>query len=257
MSDEAKFVERIPAMAAIVDLDEVDESQIFFPDLDDNGELILLPGEQVILTFNGVGLGSDIGASPVASARGKIIEVDSVVIVTNQRLVVVAKKFDSGGGWESGSLLAAGVLNAASKIRAKMRSRGKALVGQVRWPWLLSMRYREKAGLVSLDSVIELQCQQMVLEDGKQTAKNAYLAIQPHKKVDVMSTAKAIFDAAVADRLTEGLNATAEQAIRATSFNAATPGRMEYNTVGLPEAFRRQRNTAHHGRFTSLSKPKD
>lgn len=254
MTDNPAFVERIPAMAAIIDLDEVNERQIYFPDLDDDGRLILLPGEQIITTFEGVALGADVGQSPVLSAKGTMSEVDSVVTITNQRLVMVASKYDKGGGWDSESILAFGVLNAASKIRAKVRSRGKALVAQVRWPWLVGMRYRPKTGVVALDPVIELRCEQIVVTDGKPTPTSSYLAIRPHRRVDLMATAKTIFDAAIADRLSEGLDEATAKRVQDAVFESGIPGRMEHNTVTFPGPMRRTPSTAHHGRFTSLDK---
>ena len=56
------------------------------------------------------------------------------IVVTDSRIGFAVPKYDKGGGWLGGA--GAIALNAASKVRAAVRSRGKCLVGHVKYPWL-------------------------------------------------------------------------------------------------------------------------
>jgi hypothetical protein len=78
--------------------------------------------------------------------KDRKIKID--VLVTNARFALACSKYDKGGGWVGG----AGVMitaNAISKARAAMRSRGKMLVGQVRYPWIMRVGSSPKTGFGS------------------------------------------------------------------------------------------------------------
>lgn len=75
--------------------------------------------------------------------------------ITESRFVFVCAKYDKGGGWSGGGLdpvgaltgiAAAAVANAVSKRRAEKRSRGTALVGQLRHPWVWCIQFWQKTG---------------------------------------------------------------------------------------------------------------
>lgn len=70
--------------------------------------------------------------------KDRKVKID--LFVTDARFALACSKYDKGGGWSfwgGGGALAMDVaFNAVSKARAKFRSRGKMLVGQVRYPWI-------------------------------------------------------------------------------------------------------------------------
>ena len=69
------------------------------------------------------------------------------VLVTQSRLLVLCKKYDKGGGWFGGWLSL--FLNLFSKLFAMFRTRGKALVGHVRYPWVAAVGHHPKTGMLS------------------------------------------------------------------------------------------------------------
>lgn len=82
--------------------------------------------------------------------------------ITESRFVFVCPKYDKGGGWSGGGLdpvgaltgiAAAAVANAVSKRRAANRSRGTALVGQVRHPWAWCVQFWQKTGWGTAETV--------------------------------------------------------------------------------------------------------
>lgn len=64
--------------------------------------------------------------------------------MSESRLAMVCRKYDKGGGWIGGA--GALVLNAGSKIIAANRSRGKALAGHLRYPWLDTVLFHQRQG---------------------------------------------------------------------------------------------------------------
>ena len=70
--------------------------------------------------------------------RDRKVKID--LFVTDARFALACSSYDKGGGHAlfggSGALLIGVGVNSVSNVRSKMRSRGKMLVGQVRYPWL-------------------------------------------------------------------------------------------------------------------------
>ncbi|MEM9463975.1 MAG: DUF2510 domain-containing protein [Actinomycetota bacterium] len=64
----------------------------------------------------------------------RLEQIKAEIVVTDTRVAFAIPKYDKGGGWYGGATALA--LNAASKARAAMRSRGKCLVGHIHYPWL-------------------------------------------------------------------------------------------------------------------------
>ena len=83
--------------------------------------------------------------------KDRKIKID--LFLTDARFVLACSKYDKGGGWVGG----AGVMivaNSVSKARAAMRSRGKMLVGQVRYPWIQKVGFSPKTGWASEEKLI-------------------------------------------------------------------------------------------------------
>jgi len=71
--------------------------------------------------------------------------------VTDSRVVLLCKKYDKGGGWYGG--IGALVANAGSKIMAAARSKGKVLLGQVRYEWIAMLSYQRKVSWLTEESI--------------------------------------------------------------------------------------------------------
>jgi hypothetical protein len=129
-------------LAAIVEQEDVDER--FVPRIvDRSGTVGWTPGEGPARTFTASGVTVYRGAVNPGNRFLRVKDVSIAVHITSERLVAVCRNYDKGGGW-IGSAGAMVVLNAVSKARAAIRSHGKFLVAQVRWPWLVEVRYVEK-----------------------------------------------------------------------------------------------------------------
>jgi hypothetical protein len=83
--------------------------------------------------------------------KDRKVKID--LFVTDARFALACSSYDKGGGHNflgGGGALALDVaFNSVSKIRAKIRSRGKMLVGQVRYPWLRRVGSSPKTGFGS------------------------------------------------------------------------------------------------------------
>jgi hypothetical protein len=86
--------------------------------------------------------------------RVRKVRVD--LFITDARFVVACSKYDKGGGWVGGATTMV-VFNTVSKARAALRSRGKMLVGQVRYPWLEWVVGVPKTGFTSEETLV-LRC---------------------------------------------------------------------------------------------------
>jgi hypothetical protein len=83
--------------------------------------------------------------------KDRKIKID--LFLTDARFALACSKYDKGGGWVGG----AGVMivaNSVSKARAAIRSRGKMLVGQVRYPWIERVGSSPKTGWASEETLI-------------------------------------------------------------------------------------------------------
>jgi hypothetical protein len=88
-----------------------------------------------------------------------ISDISAEVVVTDGRIAVVCTRFDKGGGWV-GSPFTSLLLNLVSIVRARIRSRGKAMVGHIRYPWLVSVGFSPKRGFLDANKI------RLVIEDG-------------------------------------------------------------------------------------------
>jgi hypothetical protein len=92
-----------------------------------------------------------------AQTKFKDRKVKIDLFVTDARFALACSSYDKGGGHSvfggaGAAALMVGV-NSVSKIRSKMRSRGKMLVGQVRYPWLRRVGSSPKTGFGSYEKL--------------------------------------------------------------------------------------------------------
>jgi hypothetical protein len=85
-----------------------------------------------------------------ADTKFKDRKVKIDLFVTDARFALACSSYDKGGGHTffggGGALVLNLGVNSVSKVRAKLRSRGKMLVGQVRYPWLGRVGSSPKTG---------------------------------------------------------------------------------------------------------------
>jgi len=86
----------------------------------------------------------------------RLSDVRIDIYITDGRLALACEKYDKGGGWVGfggAGVLVAVAANAVSKARAASRSRGKVLVGHIRYPWLKAVGASSKTGFASSEAI--------------------------------------------------------------------------------------------------------
>ncbi len=183
----------------------------------------------------------------VGSGRSRAFDdIKATAYLTDARLVIVCKKFNKGGGWvgTGGAMI---VFNTASKIRAKIKSHGKFLVGQVRWPWVVEVAFSEKKGWAGSHKVRVT----VVAESNGQRERYALEMTIP-KQLDPEAVARQIHERVVADRLgVDGLRASDRSSLEASTLGPAVPG--EFVVAQLDGALVLKPATAYRGRYSSQS----
>lgn len=145
------------------------------------------------------------------------------LFVTDARFAFACSKYDKGGGWVGGvgTMI---VFNAVSKTRAALRSRGKMLVGQVRYPWIEWVASARKKGWTS-DEKLLMQCRD---EEGK----TLRLVLTLPKNIEAAKVAAEIACRAARYRLACGhLDEEAEAELRAIADGTAAPSTGEDTQV--------------------------
>ncbi|MGE0220605.1 hypothetical protein [Mycolicibacterium sp.] len=82
-------------------------------------------------------------------------DVQIYCYITESRFVFVCPNYDKGGGWVGVGLglPAAMIANAVSEHRAANRTRGTALTGHIRYPWVWLIQFWQKAGWASNETI--------------------------------------------------------------------------------------------------------
>lgn len=133
-------------------------------------------------------------------------DIRADVFITDARVILLCTKYDKGGGWVGSPGLAL-TLNAISKLRAARRSRGTALVGHLRYPWLASIGFSPKQGWLDEEVV------RLVLRDGTaDPARLLMVDLSLPKETDSAAVARAVMLRAVGYRTTHEALAEDEQA---------------------------------------------
>src|SRR4051794_15666780 len=124
------------------------------------------------------------------------IKID--VLITDCRLAFYCERYDKGGGWVGtpGAML---ISNAVSKTRAAIRSRGKVLVGQVRYPWVAATAAQSKTSWLT-EEMLRL----MVRERENGGIRTLLLDLTLRKAHDAASAAQEVAVRAARHRLARG-----------------------------------------------------
>jgi len=88
--------------------------------------------------------------------RDQKLKID--LFITDARFGLACSKYDKvrlmGGGWMIWGATTEVLFNSVSKARAKIRSRGKMLVGHVRYPWIQRVGSSAKTGRGSKETLV-------------------------------------------------------------------------------------------------------
>lgn len=151
----------------------------------------------------------------------KLREVKIDIYITDGRLALACEKYDKGGGWVgfggAGALVAV-TANAVSKARAASRSRGKVLVGHIRYPWLKSVGASSKSGFGSTEA-IRLEYS----EKRASATVRKMIELTLPKNIDATLVAQEIAKRAAAYRLSYYADMSAEERAKFTSLSQAPP----------------------------------
>jgi hypothetical protein len=130
---------RFPEMGLLFPVPGVEKNTIVMDDRDGSNVQRLTASEVIF----------KVGAA--TKFKDRKVKID--LFVTDARFALACSSYDKGGGhtfFGGGGALVFNVgVNSVSKVRAKMRSRGKMLVGQVRYPWLCRVGSSPKTGFGS------------------------------------------------------------------------------------------------------------
>lgn len=158
-----------------------------------------------------------------AASGDKVARLEDItlqVLVTDARVAIVCSKFDKGGG---GVPVGFGVKldflfvgAAIGKVAAMVRRRGKAFVGQVRYPWLRTVQGSTRHGMLGREEIRLV----FELEGGARQA----LELELPKNLDAMAVAAEIARRAARYRLLAEPTLSDEARTRLTKLSDATPG---------------------------------
>ena len=118
--------------------------------------------------------------------------------ITGSRVILYCRNFDKGGGWSGwglGGLAVAVTANAISKGMAANRRKGKALVGNIRYPWITKVGFSPRAGIGSRET-IDIQ----YVDGTDPTKPECSLTIHLDNRTDANRVARFIADKVIAYR---------------------------------------------------------
>jgi hypothetical protein len=145
------------------------------------------------------------------------------LLVTDARVAIVCSHYDRGGGWR-GDPISMGVFNTVSKLRAAVRSRGQALVGQARYPWIAR---------VGSTARVALGGEERLVIDASETERDTYrLIIGLSNRADAANLAAEIVRRTAAFRLVSERDLDPEERLALTRLQVAaaiTPSRSRPN----------------------------
>jgi hypothetical protein len=151
----------------------------------------------------------------------RLQDVKIDIYITDSRLALACEKYDKGGGWVgfgAGGLLVAVTANAVSKARAASRTRGKVLVGHIRYPWLKSVGASSKSGFATSEAI---RLEYSERQDGATVRKIVELILP--KNIDATLVAQDVTRRAAAYRLAYYPDMPGEERVKFASLNEAPP----------------------------------
>jgi hypothetical protein len=162
------------------------------------------------------------------------------VWITASRIVFYCKKFEKGGGWVGwglGGLAVAVVANSVSHAIAANRRKGKALVGNLRYPWISSVMFSPRTGFGTENDV------RIAFVDGTDDSRpdcDITFTIERHN--DANRVARHLVDRVIAYRYASGEEMDADEQRRfeelRTSGLASAPAKGQLTSYKIPSSWR-------------------
>jgi hypothetical protein len=167
-------------------------------------------------------------------------EISFQVWVTGSRVLLYCRNFDKGGGWSGwglGGLAVAVTANAISKGMAANRRKGKALVGNIRYPWITRVSFAPRNGYGTRETV------ELEYVDGTDATKPACsLTIHLDNRTDANRVARHIVDKVIAYRYASGEPMSDEQLAKFEKLRTSglmTPPQKGFMSIyNLPTSFK-------------------
>jgi hypothetical protein len=162
-------------------------------------------------------------------------EIVFQVWITASRVIFYCKKFEKGGGWVGfglGGLAVAVVANSVSHAIAANRRKGKALIGNIRYPWVSSVMFSPRNGFGTEENV------RIAFVDGTDDSRpegDITFSIERHNNAN--RVARNIVDRVIAYRYASGEELDAEELRRFEELRhsglAALPEKGRLTSYGI------------------------
>ena len=162
------------------------------------------------------------------------------VWVTASRVIFYCKKFEKGGRWVGfglGGLAVAVVANSVSAAIAANRRKGKALVGNIRYPWVSSVMFSPRSGFGSENDL------RIAFVDGTEDSRpDCDITFSIERQRDANRLARHITDRVIAYRYASGEEIDADElgrfeALRSSGL-AAVPEKGRLSSYKFPSSWR-------------------
>jgi len=162
------------------------------------------------------------------------------VWITASRVVFYCKKFEKGGTWIGfglGGLAVAAVATGISKAIAANRRKGKALVGNLRYPWISNVMFSPRAGFGTENDV------RISFVDGTEDSRpECDITFSIERYNDANRVARHIVDRIIAYRFASGEKMDADEQRQfeelRTSGLAAAPQKGRLTSYRIPSSWR-------------------
>ena len=162
------------------------------------------------------------------------------VWITASRVIFYCKKFEKGGGWVGfglGGLAVAVVANSVSHAIAANRRKGKALIGNIRYPWVSSVMFSPRNGFGTEENV------RIAFVDGTDDSRpegDITFSIERHNNAN--RVARNIVDRVIAYRYASGEDLDTEELRRFEELRhsglAALPAKGQLTSYRIPSSWR-------------------
>lgn len=184
----------------IRDFGESDDTLFPSPTADGNGVELNTDDGPAPLQFPFNGLRLSVLTKGDTWALTDLVRIDDASgtgVITDSRVAIVSRKYDSGSRWFGG--LTALALDAGSRAVARYRTRGTCLAGHVRYAWLAGVGGSTKTGWRDVES-LRLQLNARVDD----TLRRLYLDLILKPETKSIELARVIANRAATYRLAAG-----------------------------------------------------
>lgn len=218
-----------------------DAPDVLHPSINDALQIIPEPADGPLDTpfqVSMVSVRRKVGNAWVSQTRTQ--DISFQMWVTGSRVLLYCRNFDKGGGWTGwglGGLAVAVTANAISKGMAANRRKGKALVGNIRYPWITRVSFSPRNGFGTRETV------ELEYVDGTDPTKPACsVTIHLDNRTDANRVARHIVDKIIAYRYANGETLNDDELGKFENLRAsgllATPDKGFMSVYNLPTSWK-------------------